>query len=118
MSKRNFLFSFIQPLDPSGLPFLDIHVSIDIDEGTPYQQSFFCTSPSFPPAPIASKPKPISFEELHKLALCELANTNCMVKELENKNCADRANQYEKEAQKLEKIVGTKESEWKELLNL
>ena len=67
ITETHFLFAFIRPVDPSGLPFEDIHVSIAIATGKPYQQSFFCASPSFPPAPIASTPKPISFEELHKL---------------------------------------------------
>ena len=116
--ETHFLFAFIRPVDPSGLPFEDIRVSIAIATGKPYQQSFFCTSPSFPPAPIASTPKPISFEELHKLALCELENINCIVKKLENENRADQAKRYKEDAQKLEKIAGTKESEWRDLLNL
>lgn len=96
----HFLFSFIRPVGPTGLPFEEIHVGIDITTGKPYRQSFFCTSPSFPPAPIASAPVPISFDELQKMALCELEECKAYIEKMEKENCANHMERHKKTRQK------------------
>ena len=65
-----FLFSYIVQVgsNPSGLPFEERRVYIDVKNGTPYTDGLFCTSPSFPPAPTYLFARKITFEEIRRIA--------------------------------------------------
>ncbi|MBO5870710.1 MAG: hypothetical protein J6Q89_08175 [Clostridia bacterium] len=61
---------------------------------------------------------PVSFDNMQSLLLYELNHYKALVERWKNENDIQRANSCQERVKEFEKILNTKENDWKDLLNL